>query len=186
MRSLHLSGYVECCGDVAPTNAQFSETIRRSVMRFVPHLIFDGQCETAFRFYERTLDGNLVTLLTYGGSAMAEQLPREWREKIVHANLTVDDTELVGADAFPGQYNAHRASMSCWNCLDPSGRNKYFQLWRRMSSCSCPGFVGDSWASLLREYHLVQEAKRGELFCLGSWVSSPPLELCSSRFRCWM
>lgn len=73
-------------------------------MRFVPHLIFDGQCETAFRFYERTLDGNLVTLLTYGGSAMAEQLPREWREKIVHANLTVDDTELVGADAFPGQY----------------------------------------------------------------------------------
>ena len=73
-------------------------------MRFVPHLIFDGQCETAFRFYERTLDGNLVTLLNYGGSAMAEQLPREWREKIVHANLTVDDTELVGADAFPGQY----------------------------------------------------------------------------------
>lgn len=95
-------------------------------MRFVPHLIFDGQCETAFRFYERTLDGNLVTLLNYGGSAMAEQLPREWREKIVHANLTVDDTELVGADAFPGQYNAHRASMSCWNCLHPSGRN----LWR--------------------------------------------------------
>jgi PhnB protein len=73
-------------------------------MRFIPHLIFDGRCEAAFQFYQRSLGGNLVTMLTYGSSPMAGQVPAEWRDKIVHANLTIGDTELIGADAFPDLY----------------------------------------------------------------------------------
>jgi hypothetical protein len=33
----------------------------------------------------------------------------------------------------------------------------------------------------LREYHRVQQAKRGELLPRGQGVSSPPVELCSGR-----
>ena len=73
-------------------------------MRFSPHLTFDGQCRAAFEFYERVLGGKIVTTLSYGGSPMAEQVPPQWQDKIVHANLTVEDVVLVGADAFPSQY----------------------------------------------------------------------------------
>jgi uncharacterized glyoxalase superfamily protein PhnB len=46
------------------------------------HLVFGGQCEAAFQFYERTLGGKIVSTLTYGNSPMAEQVPPEWRGKI--------------------------------------------------------------------------------------------------------
>lgn len=72
-------------------------------MRVSPHLVFNGQCEAAFRFYEATLGGRIVTILTYGDSPMAEQLPAAWRGKIVHASLTIGDTILSGVDAEPGQ-----------------------------------------------------------------------------------
>ncbi len=73
-------------------------------MRFSPHLTFDGQCRAAFEFYERVLGGKIVTMLCYGASPLAERVPPQWQDKIVHANLTVEDAELVGADAFPKQY----------------------------------------------------------------------------------
>ena len=68
------------------------------------HLVFGGQCEAAFQFYERTLGGKIVSTLTYGNSAMAEQVPPEWRGKIVHANFSVGATVLAGADVLPEQY----------------------------------------------------------------------------------
>ena len=73
-------------------------------MHVSTHLIFDGQCEAAFQFYERALDGKNLTMLTYGNSPMAEQVPLGWRAKIVHASLTIGDTELAGVDVLPEQY----------------------------------------------------------------------------------
>ena len=61
---------------------------------------------------------------------MAEQLPREWREKIVHANLTVDDTELVGADAFPGQY---QRPQGFYVLLELSGPERTEQIFRALA-----------------------------------------------------
>ncbi len=73
-------------------------------MEVTPHLMFCGQCEEAFRFYERVLGGKNVTMLTYGDSPMAEQVPLEWRGKIVHASMTVAGGALTGADVLPEQY----------------------------------------------------------------------------------
>ena len=88
-------------------------------MRFIPHLTFGGQCEAAFKFYERSLGGNIVTMLTYGNSPMAEQVPLEWRDKIVHANLTVGDTVLVGADVLPEQYERPQGFYVLLEIADP-------------------------------------------------------------------
>ena len=73
-----------------------------------PHLIFGGQCEQAFTFYESLLDGKIVTMLTYGASPMAGQVPPEWAGKIVHAALSLGDQVLSGADALPGEYEQPR------------------------------------------------------------------------------
>jgi PhnB protein len=68
------------------------------------HLVFGGQCEAAFQFYERALGGKIVNILTYGHSPMAEQVPPEWRGKIVHANFAVGEMVLAGADVLPDKY----------------------------------------------------------------------------------
>ncbi len=73
-------------------------------MRIEPHLIFCGNCEEAFRLYER-LFGGMLTLLSYGASPAASTVPDEWRSKIVHATLALaDGNALLGADVLPKHF----------------------------------------------------------------------------------
>jgi PhnB protein len=73
-------------------------------MKFNPALSFRGQCEAAFKFYERCFSGNIVTMLAYRDSPNPEQVPEAWREKIFHATLMVGDNVLMGGDPLPEQY----------------------------------------------------------------------------------
>ena len=72
--------------------------------RLNAHLTFNGQCEEAFRFYEKCLGGKIVMMMTYGDSPMAEQTPPGWRSKIIHATFAWGDHFLTGGDALPEQY----------------------------------------------------------------------------------
>jgi len=73
-------------------------------MQLNPHLTFNGQCEAAFRFYEKCLGGKIVVMMMYGDSQMAEQTPLAWREKILHATLALGDHRLTGCDVLPESY----------------------------------------------------------------------------------
>lgn len=70
------------------------------------NLPFNGQCEAAFRFYERCLNGRITFMLTWGNSPMAKDAPPEWGDKIAHATLAVGDTRLQGSDPTPGSYES--------------------------------------------------------------------------------
>jgi PhnB protein len=70
-------------------------------MKLSIHLTFSGQCEEAFRFYERCFGGSIVTMLTYGDSPMAAETPVEWQGKILHATLTFGENVLAGVDLLP-------------------------------------------------------------------------------------
>jgi PhnB protein len=74
------------------------------MMEVEVHLTFCGQCEEAFRFYERTLGAKIGLMLSYGNSPAADGVAAEWRDKIVHANLTLGDIVLAGADVRPEDY----------------------------------------------------------------------------------
>ena len=70
------------------------------------HIDFNGQCEAAFKFYAQSLGGNIVTMLTWGQSPLAEQVSPEWREKICHASLLIQGNELAGTDVPAGNFQA--------------------------------------------------------------------------------
>jgi PhnB protein len=73
-------------------------------MQLNPYLTFNGQCEAAFRFYERCLGGKIVAMMPHEGTPAAEHVPAEWRNKILHARLIVGDQAVMGSDAPPGRY----------------------------------------------------------------------------------
>ncbi|MGI8991562.1 MAG: VOC family protein [Bryobacteraceae bacterium] len=73
-------------------------------MQLNPYLLFNGQCEEAFKFYERCLGGKIVAMFTHAGAPMADKVPPEWRDKIMHAALMVGDRMLMGSDCPPEQY----------------------------------------------------------------------------------
>jgi len=69
-----------------------------------PYLNFDGQCEEAFKFYERCLRAKLASSFRYEGTPAAGQVPAGWGNKIMHACLVMGDQELMGADCPPDRY----------------------------------------------------------------------------------
>jgi PhnB protein len=73
-------------------------------MQLLPYLHFNGDCETAFRYYERCLGGKIEAMLTHAGSPAEQHVPAEWRSKILHARLVVRDAVLMASDAPPGHY----------------------------------------------------------------------------------
>jgi PhnB protein len=78
------------------------------MMKLNPHLEFSGQCEAAFKFYEKCLGGEIVMMMKYGDSPMAEEMPPELRDKIIHATFALGDHVLTGADAAPEVYEKPR------------------------------------------------------------------------------
>ena len=73
-------------------------------MQMHPYLSFRGQCEAAFTFYERCLGARMGPIFRYAGSPMADQVPADWQDKIMHGSVTVGGQELMGADVAPDAY----------------------------------------------------------------------------------
>ena len=73
-------------------------------MQLNPYLFFNGQCETAFKFYAQLLGGNIIAMMTHAGTPAENQVPPEWREKIIHARMVIGDQVLMGSDAPPGHF----------------------------------------------------------------------------------
>ncbi len=77
-------------------------------MQLNSYLHFNGDCEAAFKFYEQCLGGKIETMIPHEGTPIADQVPAEWRSKIMHARLVVGDQVLMGMDAPPDRYQKPR------------------------------------------------------------------------------
>jgi len=74
-------------------------------MQLNPYLFFNGQCEAAFKFYAEILGGKIVAMMTHAGTPAENQVPPEWREKIIHARMVIGEQLLMGSDAPPGHFH---------------------------------------------------------------------------------
>jgi PhnB protein len=73
-------------------------------MNIDPYLLFNGNCEAAFKFYEKVLGGKIDAMMPHEGSPMAGHVSAEWQKKIMHARLLIGDKVLMGSDAPPDRY----------------------------------------------------------------------------------
>ena len=66
-------------------------------MKLDLYLNYPGSCEEAFRFYEQHLGGKIVMMMRHKENPNP-QLPPDFGEKILHAQLELGGATLMGAD----------------------------------------------------------------------------------------
>ena len=96
-------------------------------MQLNPYLGFNGQCEAAFKFYERSLRGKIEAMLSHEGTPMENQVPAEWRKKILHARLVVGDAVLMGGDMPPERYEAPKGFSVTIGVTEPAEAERIFK-----------------------------------------------------------
>ena len=68
------------------------------------YLSFNGDCEAAFTFYVQHLGGSLGQIFRYAGTPMADTVPADWQDKVMHGSVTVGGQTFMGADVAPERY----------------------------------------------------------------------------------
>jgi PhnB protein len=101
-------------------------------------LSFNGNCEAAFRCYERCLGGTITFMLTWGNSPSAADVPADWSAKIYHATLKVGDTVIMGADQPVDRYDQPKGFELVLPVDDPLAAERVSRNWRRVERSRCP------------------------------------------------
>ena len=115
-------------------------------MKCNPYLTFNGQCEAAFKFYERCLGGKIEGIMPHEGTPAAEHVPAEWRNKVLHARMVVGDTVLMGSDAPPDHYEKPKGFSVTLQIKEPAEAERIFHDLSEKGSVQMP-IQQTFWAS---------------------------------------
>lgn len=69
------------------------------------YLGFPGTCREAFEFYAKVLGGEIIMMMTAGDAPPDSGTSPEWKDKIMHARISVPGGLLYGSDAPPQFYS---------------------------------------------------------------------------------
>lgn len=74
-------------------------------MQVNTYLTFNGNCKEAFEFYAKCLNGKIEAMMPHSGTPAEQHVPAEWRDKIIHARMTIGNEVLMASDAPPDHYD---------------------------------------------------------------------------------
>lgn len=94
--------------------------------QLTPYLSFNGQCEAAFRLYERCLGGKIEFMMPYESRPGDYPVPVEWGKKILHATFRVGDQVLMGADVPPDRYQKPQGFSITLGLKNQAGAERIF------------------------------------------------------------
>lgn len=95
-------------------------------MHINTYLAFNGNCEEAFKFYEKSLGGK-AEMMKYGDSPMADQTAPDFKDKVMHARLQVGDQVVMGADSPRGMFNGNHGFSVSIHVTDPAEAERIFK-----------------------------------------------------------
>jgi len=79
-------------------------------MKLYTHLNFGGNCEEAFRYYEKHLGGRITMMMKASELPPDVPSPPGSREAVIHARMNVAGVELIGNDVPPSHFEPIRSS----------------------------------------------------------------------------
>jgi PhnB protein len=78
-------------------------------MKLHTYLNYGGNCEQAFRFYEKHLGGKITAIMTHGQQPGANNVPPELKNAILYAQMDIGGTQLMGSDVPPDRFQPMRS-----------------------------------------------------------------------------
>ena len=93
------------------------------------YLTFSGNCNEAMNFYKESLGGELI-MQTIGDSPLADKMPPQMKDCILHATLTKGDLVLMASDMVSekGLIKGNSVSMAINCSSDEEIRTVYEKL----------------------------------------------------------
>ena len=67
-------------------------------MKLDVYVNYKGTCEEAFKFYEKHLGGKMNGIMTHSEMQGNPNIPADWSDKVLHAQIEIGGTMLMGAD----------------------------------------------------------------------------------------
>lgn len=124
-------------------------------MQLSPYLTFKGDCEAAFKFYEKSLGGKIVAMIPHAGTPAEQHVPPEWRSKIMHARLAIGDEVLMGSDAPPDRYEQPQGFSVTLQVEKPADAERMFNALAEKGKVTMPiqqTFWADRFGMLVDRY----------------------------------
>ena len=111
----------------------------------VIYLAFDGQCEEAFKFYEKVLRGKILMMMRLGDAPPEVPRTPETANRIMHARLKVGGFQLMGGDS--PQPHSSKPQGFCANVMvdSPEEAERIFRELSQEGKVNMP-IAGTFWA----------------------------------------
>jgi PhnB protein len=79
-------------------------------MKLYTQLNFGGNCEEAFRYYEKHLGGRITMLMRVRDLPPGAPRPPGSPDAVIHVRMQIDGAELIGNDVPPDSFKPIRSS----------------------------------------------------------------------------
>ncbi len=106
-------------------------------MKINPYVHFNGNCEEAFKYYGKVLGAKTSALMKVGGSPAEEHMPPDWKDKVLHGEVTIDGQSLMGTDAPPPHYLKPQGFSVTLHVDDLPRANASSRRWRTAAASAC-------------------------------------------------
>jgi PhnB protein len=107
-------------------------------MQVNPYLFYNGNCEAAFKFYEKTLGGKIEMLLRNDEAPEEMPAPPERKKNIMHARISIDGEVLMASDAPPEHFHKPQGFSVSLTVGDPTEAERRFTALAEGGSVNMP------------------------------------------------
>jgi PhnB protein len=107
-------------------------------MQVNPYLYYNGNCEAAFKFYEKELGAKIEAMLTHEGAPPEMPTPPEWKKKIMHARMSIDGEAIMASDAPPDHFRQPQGFSVSLSVDDPAEAERKFKALSKGGSVNMP------------------------------------------------
>ena len=119
------------------------------------YLGFNGKYREAMTFYKECLGGRELNLQTVGESPVANQMPPEMKDKIMHSTLVKDGITIMGSDMSRGKSVDGNTVQICVHCSSAEEIQSIFSKFSEGGTIDDPlkeQFWGDTFGGLTDKY----------------------------------
>ena len=109
------------------------------------YVFYDGQCEAAFKYYEKELGGKIEALMRNQDAPPDMPCPPERKQMIMHGRMVIDGQVLMASDVPPEHFQKPQGFSVSLQVADLGEAERKFQALSKGGSVSMP-FSKTFWA----------------------------------------